>query len=77
MKRLILTVAVLVVAGCASNGNETSVEEAARAECMAQGIPDGDPMQQCIARMEETVRAAREQRNLPPPPRQQGQPPPR
>lgn len=49
---------------CASVPSEAV--EAARAECQAQGIPAGAPMDRCVTQMEEAVRAARENGGAPP-----------
>lgn len=55
---------LICLGGCASVPSEAT--EAARAECHAQGVPEGTPMQQCVTQMEEAVRAARENGGAPP-----------
>lgn len=71
MRALLMIVAVVGLSACAST--DDSAAAGARAECQAQGLPEGALMNECIARMEEAVRSARENRGAPPVPRS-GQP---
>ncbi len=65
MFRVIVVGCALVGLGaCASVPSEAA--EAARAECQAQGLPEGAAMQACVTQMEEAVRAARENGGAPP-----------
>lgn len=72
MRALVMIVAAVALGACASSDNAATA--GARAECQAQGLPEGPLMNECIARMEEAVRSARENRGAPPTPRS-GQPP--
>jgi|CXWL01.1.fsa_nt_gi hypothetical protein len=71
-RTMLAMVAAATLAACASTNEST--EAAARAECEAQGLPEGVLLSQCIARMEEAVRIARENGGAPPQPRNPGQP---
>lgn len=76
MVRALLTiVAAVALSACAST--DEGAAAGARAECQAQGLPEGALMNECIARMEEAVRTARENGGAPPAPRAPGQPRPR
>lgn len=61
---VVIGCALMGLAACASVPSEAT--EAARAECHAQGVPEGSPMQACVTQMEEAVRAARENGGAPP-----------
>ena len=54
-----------LVAACAS---QQSLEDAARAACVDEGVQPGPAMDECIEETEETLRRAREY-SPPPPPR--------
>lgn len=75
MVRALFAIAVVGLSACASTDN--SAAAGARAECQAQGLPEGALMNECIARMEEAVRTARENGGAPPAPRPPAQPRPR
>lgn len=70
------TVISLVAAAAMTAGacaHQQSIEDAARAACVDQGVQPGPEMDACIEENEETIRRAREYRT-PPPPRPSGRP---
>lgn len=65
VRAAVASLALLGLGACAS-GPDEAVTEGARAECRAQGVPEGEPMSRCVNQMEEAVRAARQNGGAPP-----------
>jgi len=72
-RALIAAAAAALAAGCAA---QQSLNEAARAACIDEGIEPGPAMDECIVLTEEALQRAREGRTQPPrPPARQNQRP--
>lgn len=66
----VIAISCLAVTACATDGG-ASAEDAARAECQAQGATEGQALRLCMDQIEEAVRVARENGGAPPAPRSQ------
>jgi|CXWL01.1.fsa_nt_gi hypothetical protein len=76
LRIVVVALSFLTVTACATDGG-TFAEDAARAECQAQGATEGQALRLCMDQIEEAVRVARENGGAPPPPHSQQRPPPR